>query len=325
MWANAEHLGMPQTHESPLPTGFVLVCGDDDGATALVDTLAADGIDAVHASSPPEALSTLDTVAVSVLVVVDDGRPHPEDLFGAAARRGHRLPGLYVGSRTRPLPPAVEQVPDTGDAAAVVRQRLLAEAADDADPAVADDPLAAFGLTVSHELRNHLGAAKLALDSLEGPTTEQALAALDRLEGLAAEAEAIAAKDAGPTESVSLSDAAEAAADRLRIAHADIGIEAADEVDANRELLVLLLENLLRNAVEHGGENVTVEVIDTADGFAVVDDGEGFGSADPFAWGYTTGEGQGAGLAIVQRVAAAHDWEIAASDDDGARIDVRTE
>lgn len=316
---------MPETHESPLPTGFVLICGDNDGAAALVDSLAEDGIDAVHASSPPEALSTLDAATVSVLVVVDDGHPHPEDLFGAAARQGHRLPGLYVGARTRPLPPAVEQVPNTDEAAAVVRQRLLAEAVDDADPAVADDPLAAFGLTVSHELRNHLGAAKLALDSLEGPTTEQALAALDRLEGLAAEAEAVASKNAGTTESVSLSDAAEAAADRLRLAHGDIEIKATDEVEANRELLVLLLENLLRNAVEHGGENVTIEVIDTADGFAVVDDGDGFGSADPFAWGYTTGEGQGAGLAIVQRVADAHDWEITVGDDDGARIDVRTQ
>jgi signal transduction histidine kinase len=315
---------MPQARESSLPTGFVLVCGDADGASTLVSTLAADGFDAVHAETPPEALATLDAAAITLLVVVEDGRSHPEDLFGAAARRGHRLPGLYVGTETRTLPPGVEQVPAVSEAAAAVRQRLLAEAADDAESVVAEDPLSAFGLTVSHELRNHLGAAKLAIDSLEGPTVEQARSALDRLEGLAAEAEAVASKDVGSTDPVSLADAADAAADRLRIADATVDIDAAGEVDADRDLLVLLLENLLRNAVEHGGEELTVRVVDTDTGFAVVDDGPGFGTADPFAWGYTTGEGQGAGLAIVQRVADAHDWQVSASDDDGARIDVDT-
>lgn len=316
---------MPQARESSLPTGFVLVTGDADGAETLVSALAESGFDAVHAETPPEALATLDSATISFLVVVDDGRPHPEDLFGAAARRGHRLPGLYVGTETRPLPASVEQVPTAEDAAAVVRQRLLVEAADDADSVVDDDPLSAFGHTISHELRNHLGAARLAVDSLEGPTTEQALSALDRLEGLAAEAEAVASKTVGSTEPVSLADAAEAAADRLRVTDASIELEATGQVEANRDLLVLLLENLLRNSLEHGGEGVTVRVVDTESGFAVVDDGSGFGSADPFAWGYTTGEGQGAGLAIVQRVVDAHGWEAYASDDDGARVDVRTD
>lgn len=315
---------MSKVPESSLPTGFVLVCGDTEPAGELVDSLTADGLDAVQAATPAEALATLDNAVISFLVVVDDNRVHPADLFGAAARKGHRLPGLYVGWETRNLPAGVEQVPDASAATAAIRQRLLVEAADDAEPAVSDDPLAAFGLTVSHELRNHVGAARLAVDSLEGPTTDQALDALERLEGLAAEAEAIASKDVGQTAAISISEAAEAAADRLRVSDATIEVTASGEVDADHDLLVLLFENLLRNAVEHAGTDVTVEIIDTTDGFAVVDDGDGFGSADPFAWGYTTGEGQGAGLAIVQRVAVAHDWDITASDDDGARIDVQT-
>lgn len=315
---------MPQTREWSLPTGFVLVCGDTDGAATLVSTLEEEGIDAVHAETPPEALATLDGARISLLVVVGGDSPHPEDLFGAAARRGHRLPGLYVGTEVRTLPPGVEQVPTAEEAAAVVRQRLLVDAADEAESVVDDDPLAAFGHTLSHELRNHLGAARLAVESLEGPTTEQALSALDRLEGLAAEAEAIASKDVGSTDSVELAAAAGAAADRLRVTDATVELDAGGEVTADRNLLVLMLENLLRNAVEHGGPDVTVRIVDTDAGFAVVDDGSGFGSADPFAWGYTTGEGQGAGLAIVQRVADAHDWEVSASDDDGARVDVRT-
>jgi len=74
-------------------------------------------------------------------------------------------------------------------------------------------------------------------------------------------------------------------------------------------------------AAEHG-DDVTIRLVDTEAGFAVVDDGPGFQSEDPFAWGYTTGEGQGAGLAVVSRIADAHDWSVAASNDGGARVDV---
>jgi len=43
----------------------------------------------------------------------------------------------------------------------------------------------------------------------------------------------------------------------------------------DRSRLRQLLENLLRNAVEHGGENVTVTVGNLPDGFYVADDGPG--------------------------------------------------
>jgi signal transduction histidine kinase len=325
---------MSQAHGSSTPP--VLVVGDAEAATTLVSTLESDGLTAIQADTAPEALATLDAATVGFLVVVDDDGPHPVDVFGAAAQRGHRLPGLFVASDSQSLPPGVEQVPDADAAAAAVRQRLLSDAAVDADPVVEKDPLAAFGSTVSHELRNHLGAARLAVESLEGETTEQALSALDRLESLASEAEAVASKEVTATEPVSVSAAAAEATDRLRMADANVDVSADGTVEADEELLTLLLENLFRNSIEHGsgtsqaspadqdGAELTIQVIDTEEGFAVVDNGPGFASQNPFAWGYTTGEGQGAGLAVVQRIAETHGWEIAASNDDGARIDVMT-
>ena len=311
--------------ESPFADRRVLVLGNGDRAAALVDSLAADGIEATRAESTPEALATLDAVEVALLVVIDGIEGRPADVFGAAARRGHQLPGVFVGSKARQLPPGVEQAPAGADAAAaVIRQRLLAASAADAEPAVEHDPLAAYGDTVSHELRNHLSAARLAVDSLEGPTVEQARNALDRLEGLAREAAAIAGGDIEASEQVSLGTAGEDAADRVRAPEASIRVGADGTVRADPELLTLLLENLIRNSAEHGGEGVTVRVIDTDAGFAVVDDGPGFGDADPFAWGYSTDDGQGAGLGIVQRIADAHDWEIRAANDDGARVELET-
>lgn len=327
---------MPQAHESPYAARLVLVLGDDDQASELVSTLADDGLETVRVAAAPEALATLDAVGVSLLVVVEDAVARPTDLFGAAARNGHRPPGLYVGEKTQKLPPGVEQAPSSPEAAAAaVRQRLLAESAADADPAIERDPLAIFGSTVSHELRNHLGTARLAVEPLEGPTTEQAFSALDRLETLATEAEAIASNEVEEPDPVDLSEAGSAAADRLTGPDARIVIEAGQSIAADRDLLTLMIENLFWNAVEHGsthsqtqsadavgGGTVTIRVVDTENGFAVVDDGPGFESEDPFAWGYTTGDGQGAGLAIVRSIAQAHGWSVSASNDDGARVDV---
>ncbi|WP_049981446.1 sensor histidine kinase [Halolamina rubra] len=210
----------------------------------------------------------------------------------------------------------------------MIRQRLLAASATAAEPAVEHDPLASYGETVSHELRNHLSAARLAVDSLEGPTVDQVRNALDRLEGLADEAEAIAAGDVDDPEPVDLGSAAEDAAERVRAPEASVSVDADGSVAGDPELVTLLLENLIRNSVEHGSTDdagVSVRVTDTDAGFAVVDDGPGFGGGDPFAWGYSTDGGQGAGLGIVRRIADAHGWEIVATSDDGARVELRTD
>jgi signal transduction histidine kinase len=101
-------------------------------------------------------------------------------------------------------------------------------------------------------------------------------------------------------------------------------------VEADSARLTRLLENLLRNAIEHGGDVSTVTVGDLDDGFYVADDGDGVPEADReqiFEDGYTTSsEGTGLGLSIVAEIVDDHDWAMAVTEsaDGGARFEIRT-
>jgi nitrogen-specific signal transduction histidine kinase len=116
-------------------------------------------------------------------------------------------------------------------------------------------------------------------------------------------------------------------------------------VDADRSRLRELVENLLRNAVEHAGPEPTIRIGvlsdgrtddggtgDAADdaesaGFYVEDDGPGIPPGERetvFEYGYSTDdEGTGFGLAIVGAVAEAHGWDVRLTDgsDGGARFE----
>ncbi|WP_169051799.1 sensor histidine kinase [Halorhabdus amylolytica] len=101
--------------------------------------------------------------------------------------------------------------------------------------------------------------------------------------------------------------------------------------DADPAKLRTLFENLFRNAVGHGGDNVTVTVgpLEDVDGFFVADDGPGIDPSDHervFDHGYSTGYGgTGVGLTIVERIATAHGWDISLieSENGGARFEFR--
>lgn len=102
-------------------------------------------------------------------------------------------------------------------------------------------------------------------------------------------------------------------------------------IRAAQDRLRHLFENLFRNAVEHGGQAVTVRVggLPDSDGFYVEDTGDGIPEADResvFERGQTSGnKGLGIGLAIVDSVVAAHDWDITVSEcaEGGARFEIR--
>ena len=85
---------------------------------------------------------------------------------------------------------------------------------------------------------------------------------------------------------------------------------------ADASLLKQLLENLFRNAIEHadGVETITAGITDR--GFYVADDGHGIAPEERgrvFDTGYSTNKADGntgMGLAIVQKIADAHDWSV---------------
>ncbi|PAU85321.1 two-component sensor histidine kinase [Halorubrum salipaludis] len=191
-----------------------------------------------------------------------------------------------------------------------------------------------FADTVSHDLRNPLNVASGRLELARADCESEHLAAVadahDRMESLIDGLLALAksGRDIQETEQVRLSDVVERCWEHVATANATMAIETDQAVRADRSRLRQLFENLIRNSVEHGGENVTVTVGRLDDGFYFEDDGSGIPVEDRervFEMGYSLSqEGTGLGLNIVKQVAEAHGWRIRVTDgsDGGARFEV---
>jgi signal transduction histidine kinase/DNA-binding response OmpR family regulator len=189
---------------------------------------------------------------------------------------------------------------------------------------------------VSHDLRNPLNVAtgrlELIRDTYEDEHVRAADRALERMRRLiddllvlAGQGESVEADDTAP---VPIGEAAQAAWQHVDTAQAQLRVESTRVVVAEERRLQQLFENLIRNAVEHGGEAVTVTVGNQADSFYVEDDGAGLSDADLdqlFESGYTTApEGTGFGLSIVQEIVDAHGWTVEAAEGTagGARFEI---
>ena len=194
-----------------------------------------------------------------------------------------------------------------------------------------------FAGMVSHDLRNPLTVAKgrieLAKTEPEPEHLDTASEALDRMNELIDDILALArqGRTIDATERVELRAIAEDAWRMVDGRNATLESEPASgvAVEADPERLQQLLENLFRNAVEHGGSDVRITVGPLSDGFYVADDGSGIDESDRneiFGAGYTTSaDGTGFGLAIAEEIVDAHGWSIRVPrTDGGARFEIRT-
>lgn len=199
-----------------------------------------------------------------------------------------------------------------------------------------NERLEQFASMVSHDLRNPLNVAQGRVDYLQGEDDNEHLAAtgraLDRMEGLIEDVLALArqGQPIAERERVTLSAVAEDAWAVVESDTATLTIDSDETFIADTTRLQQLLENLFRNAIEHGGTDVEISVgtINDGSGFFIADNGAGIPVQDRkkvLESGYSTAsEGTGLGLSIVSEIVAAHDWQIdvTSSETGGARFEI---
>ncbi|MFB6229269.1 MAG: histidine kinase N-terminal 7TM domain-containing protein [Halobacteriales archaeon] len=186
-----------------------------------------------------------------------------------------------------------------------------------------------FASVVSHDLRNPLNVAMghldLAIETGDDGSLRTVRDQHDRMETMIEDLLTMArdGKQVEETEPIALDAAATRAWGNVETGGASLAVDTDVTVLAGESRLPNLLENLFRNAVEHGpGEgnptSLTVRVKRVTGGFAVSDDGVGIPEnirEKVTETGYTTeGDNTGYGLAIVDDIATAHGWDLAVTE-----------
>ena len=197
-----------------------------------------------------------------------------------------------------------------------------------------NERLEEFTSVVSHDLRNPLSVAEgrleLAALECESEHLEYVERAHQRMETLIDDLLALAreGEEAIDPTPLALQTVVARCWDNVDTNDAMLQNEVTSTIEANENRIRQLFENLFRNAVEHGGQDVRITVGDLEDGFFVEDDGPGIPSDardDVFDPGYsTTEQGTGFGLSIVKEIVDAHGWQIRTTEGvaGGARFDI---
>jgi len=199
-----------------------------------------------------------------------------------------------------------------------------------------NERLEEFAGVLSHDLRNPLNVAQgrleLVAETCDSEDIPPIRHAHERMEALIEDLLTLAREGTAVTDPgvVDLAALAEDCWANVDTAGATLEIETDRSILADGDRLKRVFENLIRNAAEHGGGDVTVRIGDLPDeaGFYVEDDGPGIPESDReavFEAGHSTNaDGTGFGLSIVQGIVEAHDWSVRAveSDDGGARFEI---
>jgi PAS domain S-box-containing protein len=193
-----------------------------------------------------------------------------------------------------------------------------------------------FASLVSHDLRGPLNVVKgrLALAQEEDDPEHFAAAerALGRMDAIIEDLLTLTwgGQDVAPDDLAfhDLATVTKTSWGCVDMAGATLDLDGDLRLRADEGRLRRLLENLFRNAAEHGGEAVTVRVGTLDDGFFVEDDGVGIPEekrGKVLEGGYSSREeGTGLGLSIAQAIAETHGWALSVteSDEGGARFEI---
>lgn len=198
----------------------------------------------------------------------------------------------------------------------------------------ANERLEELSSVISHDLQNPLHVAQARLQLAQEECDSEHLSSIadaqNRMEALIDDLQTLSQhewKDT-QTETVQVANLSTMCWQRVPTNDATLVNKSDQTLQTDRSRLAQLLENLFRNAVEHGGEDVTVTVGDCDGGFYIADDGSGIPESERsnvIDAGYTTSEdGTGLGLKIVRQVVDTHGWDlqITESATGGARFEI---
>lgn len=193
-----------------------------------------------------------------------------------------------------------------------------------------------FASVLSHDIQNPLNVALLRTDlasrECDSEHLSTAMQALSRIEELTDSLLTLTrhGQTVEETSVVQLDTVALRSWDTIVTDEASLKPVTTERIRADQSRINQLFENLFRNAVEHGGTDVTVTVglVEDGSGFYIADDGTGISESERsklFERGFTTSEhGTGLGLQIVKRICEAHDWGVTVAEgtDGGARFEI---
>jgi signal transduction histidine kinase len=201
-----------------------------------------------------------------------------------------------------------------------------------------NERLEEFADTIAHDLRNPLNVAQGRLDLAQQTGDDEHFevirSAQHRMEQMIDELLALAKQGqvVSDPDSFVFVDAITRAGSHVESSEATLDVDVDDSViiTADEGRLCELLENLFRNAIDHGSETVSVRIglVSEGSGFYVEDDGPGIPpekQTEVFEAGYTdSADGTGFGLSIVQQIVDGHNWviTITESDNGGARFEI---
>lgn len=188
-----------------------------------------------------------------------------------------------------------------------------------------------FAEVISHDIRNPLNVAKGRAEMLDQEHAEVITTNLSRIDDIIDDVLTVVwtGQPVDGVADVTVSAIADQCWRHVETNTATLTIADEAIIRADPDRFKQLLENLFRNAVEHGGEDVTVTVGTVASGgLFIADDGTGIPPEDReevFNRGYSTAtDGTGLGLSIVQGICDAHGWNVAVttSKAGGARFEI---
>jgi signal transduction histidine kinase len=335
--------------ESVLGFPLVMVRLYDPDEEGLVPVAASDGVDDVFEDRPVfrpgDGSVSWDVFESGELELLDDVSGHDRAVDAETPLQS--LMVVPVGDRGLLSAGATE--PATFDETDAFLARILATAMEAAFERAdrraelerKNARLEEFANAVSHDLRNPLNVAtarlELAADDCDSDHLGHAADALDRMAALIDDILALArqGREAVDLERVDVGDVARRVWEGIDAPGATLTLRDAATIEADPGQCRQLVENLLRNAVEHGSTSpgsqapedavedggdgdVTVTVGGLGGGFYVEDTGSGIPPEERetvFEAGYSTADdGVGFGLAIVERVVDAHGWDIRVTD-----------